>query len=203
MEKGNPGETAPMTGSISTREKIILLALAVLLVAGVLWRAWPSAPVMELQGREQPGNGGAEEAVPELLIVHAVGAVKQPGVYELPVGSRVRDLVEAAGGFSAEADLERMINLARPLYDGEQVAFPVAGEKPESAAVPDQPGRVNINHATAEELTTLPGIGPARAAQIIRHREEHGFFTDIIEIMDVSGIGEGIFNQIKDQITVY
>ena len=63
--------------------------------------------------------------------------------------------------------------------------------------------KININRAGVEELVRLPGIGEARARQIISYREEHGYFRDIRELMNVSGIGEGIFNNLKDLITVY
>ena len=199
-----------MWGNFTLREKVLLLVLLLLLIGGVLWRIAPQllAPVAS---DDRPGKLIEESAPPpsedqrepevEMITVHLVGAVQCPGVYHLPVGSRVYDLVEAGGGPAEEADLEA-INLARPLYDGEQVAIYRPGEA--AAANPAAPGqKVNINKASAEELQTLPSIGEVRAQRIVEHREKHGPFTAVEEIMDVSGIGTGIFNQIKERITIY
>ena len=112
------------------------------------------------------------------------------------------ELLERAGGPTPEADLEA-VNLARPLSDGEQVHFYRLGENPPPAKGAGASGKVNINRATAAELETLPGIGPTRAQSIVEHREKYGYFKDITEIMDVSGIGEGIYETLKDHITVY
>ncbi|HED24487.1 MAG TPA: hypothetical protein ENN91_05115, partial [Firmicutes bacterium] len=116
-------------------------------------------------------------------------------------GSRVYELIEICGGFSEEADRET-INQARPLFDGEQIFIPRVGEhRPAASEGGDQ--KININHASAQELTALPGIGTVRAEQIVAHREKFGPFTDIREIMDVSGIGEKTFENLADRITVY
>jgi len=195
-----------MWSDFSLREKILLALLVLLLLGGALWKAAPAVlfPIRS----DSPAEGGglqpvepapAPEPEPEMIVVHLVGAVKEPGVYHLPAGSRVYELIEAAGGALEDADTDS-INLARPLYDGEQVAVPRRGE---AAATAPAENKVNINKASLEELVTLPQIGEGRAKRIIEHREKYGPFTDIKEIMDVSGIGEGIFNQIKDLITVY
>ncbi|HOL17069.1 MAG TPA: helix-hairpin-helix domain-containing protein [Bacillota bacterium] len=189
-----------MFGTLTLREKIILGLLAALLLTGAAWRIWRSPrPAVEPVALEPETRFAAEE--PELITVHAVGAVKQPGVYRLPAGSRVHDLLDLAGGPAEEADLEA-INLARPLIDGEQVQFYRFGEH--GAPLPGSaPGKININRATAAELEALPGIGPAKARSIVEHREKNGYFKDITEIMDVSGIGEATFHAIEDLITVY
>jgi competence protein ComEA len=198
-----------MWGDFSMREKIFLLLLLLLLLGGVFWKIVPAvlSPIAsdKLSDRLVEENGllpeeQAPEFEPEMITVHLVGAVQNPGIYHLPEGSRVYELLEAGGGPSEEADLNS-VNLARPLYDGEQVVIYRPGE----AAADTTPSekKVNINKASAEELMTLPSIGEVRAQRIIDHREEYGPFTDITEIMDVSGIGQGIFNQIKDLITIY
>lgn len=202
-----------MWGNFTLREKALLLVLVLLLIAGVLWKIAPQL-VGPAASEDRSGklieestpylSADHPEPEPEMIIVHLVGAVQCPGVYHLPVGSRVYDLVEAGGGPAEEADLEA-INLARPLYDGEQVAIYRPGEaaavNPAAPAAAGQ--KVNINKASAEELQTLPSIGEVRAQRIVEHREKHGPFTAVEEIMDVSGIGTGIFNQIKERITIY
>ena len=187
-----------MFGAMSVREKIVLGLLAALLLAGAAWRFWrPSQPVVEPM--ELKAESERQEVEPELITVHAVGAVNQPGVYSLPEGSRVYELLERAGGPTPEADLEA-VNLARPLSDGEQVHFTASGNPPPAKG--GASGKVNINRATAAELETLPGIGPTRA-RALWSTAKYGYFKDITEIMDVSGIGEGIYETLKDHITVY
>ena len=131
------------------------------------------------------------------------GAVAKPGVYELPEKSRVFQAVEAAGGLLPEA-LERLINQAAELTDGQQVYIPFEGEETEGGQAPLQEtdDRVNINTAGPEELKTLPGIGEARAADIIAYREAKGGFSSIEEIMQVSGIKDAMFQKIRDKIKV-
>lgn len=199
-----------MGGELGIREKILLLLLVSLLVGAVLWKAAPtllSRPSGEIVEESAPASSTPAPGLddePEMITVHLVGAVKRADVYELPAGSRVYELLEAAGGAAKGADLES-VNLARPLYDGEQVVIHAEGEAAAGAASPGETSaqKVNINKATVEELQTLPGIGEVRARGIIEHREEYGPFADIEEIMDVSGIGPGIFKQLKDQITIY
>ena len=141
------------------------------------------------------------------LIVHITGAVPRPGVYALPDGSRVQDAIAAAGGFLAEAQ-KTDINLAALVIDGEKLDIPfIEGASP----VLPTPGPtvvaattelININTASQAELETLPGIGPTTAQMIISYREENGDFVSIEEIINVSGIGPGLYDRIKDLITV-
>ena len=156
---------------------------------------------------EQPES----EAMPEtgVIFVYVCGSVQNPGVYELSEGSRVCDALDAAGGFSENADQKR-INLAGILRDGDMIFFPEIGEALENGASDyvqggsgDAAGRlININTAGEDALCTLPGIGSSKAQAIIKYREEHGSFKDIREIMNVSGIGENLFKQIEDLICV-
>lgn len=156
-----------------------------------------------------PSPTPAPTATPATVTVYVSGAVVNPDVYTLPEGSRVKEAVEAAGGFAAQADRDR-INLARRLYDEEQIHIPRIGEESPPVAPPmatgptgiSSGGKVNINTATAAELESLPGIGPTYARRIIEYRERHGSFQRIEEIMRVRGIGEATFERIKDQITV-
>jgi competence protein ComEA len=142
------------------------------------------------------------------------GAVKVPDVYILPPGSRVKQIVQAAGGFTDEANTA-VINLAMPLVDGMHIYVP---DITESTAVPQQiitqptiPSRsgagigdllININTADQGELETLPGIGPVTAQKIIDFRTANGGFPTVEAILEVSGIGEVTFENIRDLITV-
>ena len=137
------------------------------------------------------------------ICVHISGAVKDPGVYQLPGGSRLVDAIELAGGFSADAD-EDFLNLASAVEDGLKYHVPTKEETeglalPADAAVSD--GRIDINHAGAEELMQLNGIGEGKARAIIAYREEHGAFATIEDIKKVSGIGESTYAKFKDDIT--
>jgi len=142
------------------------------------------------------------------LVVDVSGAVTQPGVYELTPDSRVQDAIRAAGGALAEADLAGL-NLAAPLEDGAAIRVPVRGETPSppsrSGEIPVPGvtgGLININTATQEGLESLPGIGPTLAKRVIQYREANGPFPNIEAIENVSGIGPGIFEKIRDLITI-
>ncbi len=192
-----------MNGIAGLREKIVVGTIVLLLITGAAWRA--ISPTVSRSGLAQAGQvelqQSPEEKTPELITVHIVGAVSSPGVYQLPAGSRVYQLLELCGGFSAEADQETL-NQARPLLDGEQIQIKQTGESPQANSSVTS-SKININRATADELTALPGIGAVRAGQIVAHRDKHGYFNDIREIMDVSGIGETTFKNIADLITIY
>lgn len=175
-----------------------LVAAAVLLV------------VLALAGRLLTGHGAAAgeaqplevlaaatEAEEPKVLVHVVGAVHSPGLYELVEGSRVADALARAGGPTPKADLETL-NLASPVADGIQVVVPRRQQgAPAGSAAAATGGTagagasapVRLNSATAEELDALPGIGPVTAQKIVAHREEHGAFRAVDELEAVSGIG--------------
>ncbi|MCR5719778.1 MAG: ComEA family DNA-binding protein [Lachnospiraceae bacterium] len=132
------------------------------------------------------------------LCVYVCGAVKNPGVYELPENSRVNDALKAAGGLLPEGD-EININLAKPLSDGERIYFPKVSEE---GKIPQDDGLVDINHASVTQLCTLPGIGESRAGDIVAYRESNGPFKQKEDIMKVTGIKTSLFNKISDLITV-
>ncbi|NLI69813.1 MAG: transporter [Firmicutes bacterium] len=190
------------------RDRIIIAVLVVLLIVGIAVRFSGYFSGMERLPTVNDSQSSPEEpsSVPEeeaMCTIHIIGAVVNPGIYELPIGARVHDVVNKAGGPAADADLEK-VNLARPLVDGEQVHIPLAGEEgPESNVSGIADGKVNINRATLEELTTLTGIGEKRARNIIEYRDAHGPFSKIEEIMNVPNIGAGLFEGIKENITVY
>jgi competence protein ComEA len=141
------------------------------------------------------------------IVVHITGAVPRPGVYALPQGARVQDGISAAGGFLAEAD-KTTINLAQLLDDGEKLDVPyIEGGSPViTTPVPEvvtsTTELININTASAAELDSLPGIGPTTAQKIIDYRTQNGPFLNAEDIVNVSGIGPGTYERIKNLITV-
>lgn len=134
------------------------------------------------------------------LLVHVVGAVRHPGVFELPEGARARDAVAAAGGATRRAALDGL-NLAAPVTDGEQVVVPVRGARPVAAA-PGAPAPVRLNQADVAALDALPGVGPATAERIVAWREEHGPFASIDDVLDVPGIGEAKLAAMRDRLAL-
>jgi competence protein ComEA len=208
------------------------VALVCISIAGWRLLAPPPPPAemrLPFAQPSQAGDGGADPSpdaeaaddsgasattAPTEVVVHVAGAVASPGVRRLPPGSRVTDALDAAGGALPGADLPR-INLAALLVDGQQVYVPKPGEEvPVAAAgVPGGVGAagsggpvpgaaVDLNTATAEQLDTLPGVGPATAAAIIAHREQHGPFTSVDQLLDVRGIGEAKLEQLRDLVSV-
>lgn len=139
------------------------------------------------------------------IYVHICGAVINPGVYQVPAGTRVYQALELAGGSSDDAYLSG-INLADKLADGQKVYIPAEGENAEGVLSTDSGGvqsvMININTASEAELMTLPGIGQSRAKDIINYRVKNGLFESIDDIMKVSGIKEAAFEKIKDLIKV-
>lgn len=134
------------------------------------------------------------------IVVHVCGAVKNPGVYDLPSCSRICDAVSVAGGFKKNA-AETEINLAKPIEDGEQIYIPSKKELQEKTGS-SEISKLNINSCTMDELTTLPGIGKSKAESIIQYREEHGYFKSVEEIKNIQGIKDGVYNKIIDYIVV-
>ncbi len=145
------------------------------------------------------------------VVVYVCGEVNDSGVYHLPNKSRVCDAIESAGGMTDDADRD-FWNLASEVYDGQMIYVPTK-EEVESGNVPKpdtentdvssgDSSKININTASKEELMTLTGIGESKADNIIKYRQENGSFSAVEDLTNVSGIGESIFNKIKDSITV-
>lgn len=195
---------------------LLLFAAALLFAGGYKYANWVALRAAAQVTVVDTGELAAER--PEKLLgIHVVGAVSKPGVYSLPEGSRINDAVRKAGPL-AEADLNSL-NLARLVVDGEQIYVPEEGENTvqtasEGAAIfsgsgqtvssgsINVRGKININTASAEELDTLPGIGPALAQRIIDYRNTNGRFQVPEDLMNVSGIGVKRFEQLKDLVTI-
>jgi competence protein ComEA len=131
------------------------------------------------------------------LVVHVAGAVREPGVYRLPDGSRVTDAVERAGGATAGAGADA-INLAAPLADGQQVRVPAAGGTAAGATGAGEPaGPVSLGAATVEDLDSIEGIGPVTAAAILEFRDERGGVASVDELDEISGIGPATMEALR------
>jgi competence protein ComEA len=136
------------------------------------------------------------------LFVHIVGEVREPGIYQLEIGSRLIDAVFAAGGLTKVAD-EASVNLARELTDGEQVIIFKIGDA-QSAQSASQQGmtQISLNRATQSELEELPGVGPALAQRIIDWRSANGGFKKKEDLLNISGIGDKLFAGLKDSVSL-
>jgi len=165
----------------------------------------PPAPV--------PRPVPATTSLPVAVVVHVSGAVVLPGVVEVAAGGRVFEAIDAAGGETSEADLDRL-NLAAPLVDGERIHVPVVGEaEPPQILPPDRPTpvgalqeeaalEVDLNRATAAELEGLPGIGPALAAAVVDLRDARGPYAGVDELLLVDGIGPSKLEAIRPFVWV-
>jgi competence protein ComEA len=163
---------------------------------------------------------------PQGVTVHVVGAVNEPGVYHLAAGARGVDALRAAGGARSNADL-RLVNLAAPLVDGEQLVIPRIGERPPPTTAASRSGSggtggggskasagdtgptrttlpliIDINRANADELDRLPGIGPKTAKAIIEHRMRNGPFASVDDLLAVRGIGPATLAEIRNWVKV-
>ena len=159
---------------------------------------------------EKAVNKEEKEESPEqdLITVDVKGAVKSPGIYDLPVGSRVHDAVQKAGGLTEEAD-SKSLNLAQKVSDEALVYVPSKGEEAASqqtaSGTPPSTSKekkVNLNKASLEELKQVKGLGGKRAQDIIDHRETNGKFKSVDELKKVSGIGAKTIEKLKDYVTV-
>lgn len=195
------------------------LAAAVVLVVGLavagvaVLRSGSPAPPPELSlpmasasssGGSAPG--ATATTVGAVVVVHAAGAVGRPGLYRLATGSRVDDVISAAGGLAPDADADR-INLAAPVTDGERVYVPKVGEAvPADAAGPSSSspsGPIDLNTATESQLDALPGVGPATAKAIVDERARRGGrFRSVDDLLDVRGIGPAKLEEIRPLVTV-
>lgn len=160
------------------------------------------APTGEIPYTDQKKEESAD------IVVHIVGEVNRPSIVRLPKGSRLYEAIEKAGGFTEQAESEK-INLAQVLVDGCQYVVPKSGEEmiihkndgtQRSGQVSENDGKVNINTATKEELMQLNGIGEVLAQRIIKHRDKVGGFKQISDLLQVEGIGESKYQSIKEDI---
>jgi competence protein ComEA len=185
-----------------SRRQIALAAAAVVAVVflgnRLLFRASAPAaspiPTAVATTTAQEGAG--------VLVVDVVGAVRRPGLYRLPRGTRIADAVARAGGPTPRAQLE-LVNLAAPIADGEQIVVPrrgAAAAAGSSANPGATSGPVHLNTATLEQLDALPGVGPVTAQKILDYRQQHGAFASVEELDAVPGIGPARLEQLKELV---
>lgn len=194
----------------------VLLAVGLGLVAWFSLRSQPEELPMAVPvsgGLATPvavpgASTGASASAPAELVVHVAGRVRRPGIVVLEPGARVVDAVKAAGGVRRGVDVTG-VNLARALVDGEQIVVGTGAAVVESGSAGASGGgsggaggKVNLNTASAAQLEELPGVGPVTAAAIIAFREEHGAFSSVDQLLDVSGIGEATLAEIAPSATV-
>lgn len=167
----------------------------------------PSASQSMTMSAQNADDATGAAGVGVAVFVHVVGAVKKPGVYELGASARVDDALKKAGGATDQAALDAL-NLARLVTDGEQLVVP--SKEQIAAQLTSQQGAnngaqsnlINLNTATADELETLPRVGPALAKRIIQWREAHGRFNTVDDVNSVAGIGEKMLEDLRSLVTV-
>ena len=197
---------------------VICTGLGLLVGGFFLLKPTPQTPVKETNLQAEVAAGSKdlstekevkEEPVEQdLITVDVKGAVKSPGIYDLPVGSRVNDAVQKAGGLTEQAD-SKSLNLAQKVSDEALVYVPTKGEEAASqqagSGVPSSTSKdkkVNLNKASLEELKQVKGLGGKRAQDIIDHRETNGKFKSVDELKKISGIGAKTIEKLKDYVTV-
>jgi competence protein ComEA len=191
---------------VLSRRRIIAGALLLLVVAlvGMRFLLQPRTASEPVAPPIVGSDSAPAPAAPPRLVVYVVGAVRRPGLYRLAGGSRVADAVARAGGLSAKAD-RAGVNLAAPVADGQQVVVPArlpaavaaAQGAPTGGAEAAAQGPIQLSVATAEQLDSLPGIGPITAQKIVDYRTAHGAFRSVDELDEVPGIGPARVEQLR------
>jgi len=226
LQKSLPRRLREVATGVSDWSSVSLQRLMLVLSAGLLIALFGAAAFVKYANTERqsvPGSSSAERPLLQAsssttttgpaVVVDVGGAVRSPGVYRLTLGSRVVDALESAGGPTEEIDTVRL-NLAAQLVDGERVWIPRRGESLDGGSVgsagqgtgglglPQPIAPMNLNTATAEQLTDLPGIGPATAKAIIEKRKTLGRFRSVDDLLTVKGIGSSKLDAIRSSVVV-
>jgi competence protein ComEA len=182
-----------------SRRALVLGALALALALALANRLLRDAGT----AYEAPASHAAAPApaTPRtLVVVDVVGAVRDPGLYRLPQGSRIADALARAGGATRKADLD-LVNLAAPLADGSQIVVPSRSAAAAAGSGPSSPaGPVHLNTATEADLDALPGVGPVTAQKILDYRQQHGAFGNVDELDAIPGIGPKRLDQLRELV---
>lgn len=210
-----PPDDQPV-GSLSRSQLLVYGAVAVtLLVLGARWirsadqgSASGGVGYTSASQSSDPGSPGDSFGIDpqggEDVVVDVTGAVRDPGVYRLPSGSRVNDAVQRAGGATAKANVEA-INLAARLTDGQQVVMPAraespAGVAPGSSTGAEADGPISLGAATVEQLDTIEGIGPVTAQNIVDFRDQHGGVGSVDQLDQIDGIGPATMEALRARL---
>ena len=187
---------------LSRSQILVYGAVAVaLLLLGARWikSADDGSSPGEVSFAESSGGGGSAPVSAGSgrdVVVHVAGAVREPGVYRLPPGSRVTDAVQRAGG-ATRPDAVEGINLAALVTDGQQIVVPRAGGAASASAGGGSEGPISLGSATVEELDTIEGIGPVTAQNIVDHRDEQGGLSSVEDLDQISGIGPATMESLR------
>ncbi|WP_368900645.1 helix-hairpin-helix domain-containing protein [Oceanobacillus oncorhynchi] len=192
---------------------IFIVIAAVIIFFIFISKEEPSSPLsasLISSDLEEPTEAPLTEETPaeqqaRTAVVDVKGEVMQPGVYEMEQGDRIRDIIDRADGFTENADILQ-VNLAQVVQDEMVVLIPAVGQEEPAVNAPvgeqTNNNKIKINTASSEELTQLPGIGPAKAEAIIAHRDNHGLFQTPEDLLEISGIGEKTLETLIEHIQV-
>ena len=187
------------------RDALLVAGVVVIIISsglGLWARGAPASIAPPARATPSPGPTGSTGGA---VVVHVAGAVRHPGIIELPAGSRVADAIALAGGPRPNADLD-LLNLAAVVVDGTQILVPggsaTSGAIPSPAPSSTSTSTVNLNTADQTALETVPGIGPVKASAIIAYRTEIGSFTSIDELLEVSGIGPATLESLRPFVSL-
>lgn len=198
------------------KQIIIISVLLVVIIAGIFIYLYQnhSTDYSFLEISESTVNSEVSNVLEEKIVIHIAGQVANPGIVELKDGARIVEAIEAAGGVTSDANLEK-INLAYVLEDGMKVYIPSIADDDENNYVTTgssgvssnssnatQTLKININTASVDDFSKIPGIGSSIASRIVEYRKENGKFSTVEDIKNVSGIGDAKFNNIKNYIYV-
>lgn len=188
------------------KQKLIIIICIFAFVLLIIYNFFSKNDYSEISQNEIYGlSYESTESVQESIVVHIAGEVINPGIVTIPEGSRIINVIDLAGGLTDKADISK-INLAYIVSDAEKIYIPNIDEATSESYVSSSvnnnstSAKININTATQSELEALPGIGASTALKIINYRNEHGKFKNPEDIMNVSGIGENKYSNIKDYI---
>jgi len=192
---------------------IVIAAVVIFFIfIGKKERTTPLSASLISSELEEPIEAPLTEEAPveqaQTAVVDVKGEVMKPGIYEIQEGDRIQDIIDRADGFTENADILQ-VNLAQIVQDEMVVLIPAVGQEEEtavsaSAGAGEQTnnGKIKINTASSEELTQLPGIGPAKAEAIVAHRDNHGLFQTPEDLLEISGIGEKTLETLIEHIQV-
>jgi competence protein ComEA len=188
------------------KKALVVIAVLALATSALFLFATQARPSADLIPVASESSESAVESSAQ-LVIDVQGEVAKPGLYQLPLGSRVGDAIKAAGGIrkgvsSASVNLARFLEDGEQLYVSEEVQGFTVGDTASSITSNGAGGKLNLNRATASELDGLPGVGPVLAKRIIEYRLAHGNFTKVDELRKVSGIGPAKFGELQSFVTV-